>query len=58
MKMIKKGVLIADKRGTYVIDDMEDKYVFIRDVLRVNGKLTYGRRRVIGIKDLDNYKVV
>lgn len=56
---IKKGVWIADKRGTYAIADMEDNYVVIRDVLKTNnGKFVYGKRRIIGIKDLDNYVVV
>lgn len=57
--MIKKGIWIADKRGTYVIADMEDSYVFIKDVLKTNkGKFVYGRQRIIGIKDLDNYVIV
>ena len=57
--MIRKGVWIADKRGTYVIADMEDRYIFIQDVLRTSkGKIIYGKRRVIGVNDLDNYVVV
>ena len=57
--MIKKGVWIANKRGTYVIADMEDRYVFIKDVLKTkSGDIVYGKQRVIGIKDLDNYEVV
>ena len=60
MKMIKKGVWIADKRGTYIIDEMEDRYVVLRDVLMdKKGAVYYGRKkRFIGIQDLDNYKVV
>lgn len=60
MKMIKKGIWIADKRGTYIIDEMEDRYVILRDVLMDNnGVIYYGRKkRFIGIQDLDNYKVV
>lgn len=60
MKMIKKGIWIADKRGTYIIDEMEDRYVVLRDVLMDNkGAVYYGRKkRFIGIRDLDNYKVV
>lgn len=57
--MIKKGVWIANKRGTYVIDDMEDRYIFIRDVLKTSkGEFVYGKKRCIGIDDLDNYVVV
>lgn len=57
--MFKKSVWIADKRGTYCIWDMEDRYVILRDVLRTNkDKIVYGRQRIIGIKDLDNYVVV
>ena len=57
--MFKKGVWIADKRGTYCIDDIEDRYVKIKDVLRTReGKIVYGKERFIGIKDLDNYVVV
>ena len=57
--MIKKGVWIADKKGTYVIDDMEDRYVIIRDVMRDRkGAIYYGKKRFIGIDDLDKYAVV
>lgn len=60
MKMIKRGVWVADKRGTYIIDEIEDRYVVLRDVLMDNkGAVYYGRKkRFIGIQDLDNYKVV
>ncbi len=59
MKMIKKGVWIADKRGTYVIEVIDERYITLRDVVK-DGKGTfhYGRRRVIGVKDLDNYQRV
>ena len=58
--MIKKGIWIANKRGTFVVEDMEDRYVVIRDVLMdEKGAVYYGReKRFIGIQDLDNYKVV
>ena len=57
--LYKKGVWIADKRGTYCIDYIEDRYVRIKDVLRTReGKIVYGKQRYIGIKDLDNYVVV
>ena len=58
-KFIKKGVLIRNRKGTFIIDDMEDAYVAIRDVqFDKNGTMYCGKRRIIGIKDLDNYKVV
>ena len=57
--MYKKGVWIADKRGTYIIVDMEDRYIKIRDVLKDRrGNIVYGKERFIGTDDLDNYMVV
>lgn len=57
--MFKKGVLIADKWGTYIIVDLEDKFIKIRDVLKDRkGNIVYGKERFIGTKDLDNYRVV
>ena len=59
MKMIKKGIWIANKRGTFAIADIEDRYVAIRDVMiDKKGAFIYGRKRIIGIQDLDNYKVL
>ena len=57
--MFKRGVLIRNKKGLFIIDDMEDSYVFIRDVYYDKQGVRYcGKRKVIGIKDLDNYRVV
>lgn len=57
--MIKKGVMIANKRGTFVIDDMEENYVSIKDVMiDEKGAFVYGKKRIISTKDLDNYKIV
>lgn len=56
---IKKGVMIANKRGTYIVADMEDRYIQIRDVLKTSkGDIVYGKSRFIGVDDLDNYTLV
>lgn len=57
--MIKKGVMIANKRGTFVIDDMDNNYIAIRDVMIDNkGAYVYGKKKIISTQELDNYKLV
>ena len=57
-KMFKQGILIRNRKGTYIIDDFEDNYVAIRDIVYKGGIMCYGKRRIIGVKDLDNYVIV
>ena len=57
--MIKRGVWIANKRGTYIIVNMEDRFIQIKDVLKdKKGNILYGKTRFIGVDDLDNYELV
>ena len=59
MKMIKMGMWIKNKRGVYVVDSIEDRFVILRDVfLDDKGAIIYGnKKRFIGIEDLDNYSM-
>lgn len=57
--MIKRGVWIANKWGTYIVVDIEDKYIQIRDVLKDSkGNIVYGKTRFIGTDNLDDYVLV
>lgn len=59
MKWIRKGVWIADKRGTYAIEDIDNNYIILRDVIMDGrGAIHYGKKRIIRTKDLDNYSLV
>lgn len=57
--MIKRGVWIANKRGTYIIVDIDERFIQIKDVLKdEKGNILYGKTRFIGTDDLDDYVLV
>jgi hypothetical protein len=58
MDAIKVGMWIAYKgrKGVYLVADMDGEYITLKDVLiRKDGVVSYGRKRMITVKDLDNY---
>lgn len=59
--MIKRGIIIKDKRGFYIVDDVDvaDRFAIIRKIMRDRkGNIYYGNRIFIGLKQLDNYKLI
>jgi hypothetical protein len=59
--MIKPGTTIKDKRGYYIVDDIDtiDRFVIIRKVMEDRkGNIYYGRKRVIGLDQLSEYAIV
>jgi hypothetical protein len=58
MDAIKVGMWIAYKgrKGVYLVADMDGEYITLKDVLMSRqGAISYGRKRIITVKDLDNY---
>lgn len=57
---IKKGVMLADKKGTYIVADMDDRYIKLLGVYKDSkGNIGYGcKARFIGVDDLDNFVTV
>ena len=61
MNMIKLGMWITypNRKGVYLVADIDENYVILKDVLIDNrGAISYGKKRVITIKELDNYVMV
>lgn len=61
MQMIKPGTTIKDKRGYYIVDDIDtiDRFAIIRKVMEDRkGNIYYGRKRVIGLDQLSEYAIV
>lgn len=61
MRMIKMGMWIAmpKKKGVYAVEAIEDNYVVLKDVLiDKRGNIKYGKKRIIGVGDLDSYEMV
>lgn len=59
--MIKRGITIKDKKGFYIVDDVDmiDGFAIIRKIMKDGkGNIYYGKRIFIGLKQLDDYKVV
>lgn len=59
--MIKRGITIKDKRGYYIVDDVDtvDRFAVIRKIMKDGkGKIYYGKKIYIGLEQLDDYKVV
>jgi hypothetical protein len=59
--MIKPGTTIKDKRGYYIVDDIDtiDRFAIIRKVMEDRkGNIYYGRKRVIGLDQLSEYAIV
>jgi hypothetical protein len=58
MDNIKLGMWIAYKgrKGVYLVADMDGEYITLKDVLiSKDGVVSYGRKRMITVKELDNY---
>ena len=58
MGTIKIGMWVAypKRKGVYLVADIEDNYVTLKDVLiSRNGAVTYGKKHIITLKELDNY---
>lgn len=59
--MIKRGITIKDKRGYYIVDDVDtvDRFAIIRKIMADRkGNIYYGKKIYIGLEQLDDYKVV
>lgn len=59
--MIKRGITIKDKRGYYIVDDVDtvDRFAVIRKIMKDGkGNIYYGKKIYIGLEQLDDYKVV
>lgn len=58
MDTIKVGMWIAYKgrKGVYLVADMDGEYITLKDVIiSRQGAISYGRKRMITVKELDNY---
>ena len=53
-------MLVADKRGTYLVADMENNFIKLLDAFfDNNGVVYYGcKTRFIRTEDLDNFEIV
>jgi hypothetical protein len=59
--MFKNGITIRNQKGNYIIDDIDtiDRFVIIRKIMTDRkGEIYYGRKRVIGLDQLNEYQVV
>ena len=59
--LIKRGITIRNKKGYYIVADVDtiDRFAIIRQIMTdKKGNTYYGRNRVIGLKQLDEYEVV
>lgn len=60
-KMLKRGITIKDKKGYYIIADVDtvDRFAIIRKIMKDGkGNIYYGKNIFIGLKQLDDYVVV
>ena len=60
-KMIKSGITIKDKKGYYIIADIDtvDRFAIIRKIMKDGkGNIFYGKNIFIGLEQLDNYVIV
>ena len=58
MDNIKLGMWIAYKgrKGVYLVADIDGEYITLKDVLiSRQGAVSYGKKRMITVKELDNY---
>jgi hypothetical protein len=59
--MIKRGIKIKNKKGLYIVADVDtiDGFAIIREIMRnKKGEIFYGKNIFIGLKQLDDYMVV
>jgi hypothetical protein len=44
------------RKGVYLVADMDGEYITLKDVLiSKQGVISYGKKRMITVKELDNY---
>ena len=52
-------IAMPKKKGVYAVEAIEDNYVVLKDVLiDKRGNIKYGKKRIIGVGDLDSYEMV
>ena len=59
--MIKRGIIIKNNKGYYIVHDIDviDGFAIIRKIMNDGkGNIYYGTKIFIGLKQLDNYVVV
>lgn len=59
--MIKKGIIIKNKKGYYIVADVDtiDGFAIIRKIMPDGmGNIYYGKDIFIGLKQLDDYVIV
>ena len=59
--MIKRGITIKDKKGYYIVADVDtiDRFAIIRKIMKDGkGNIYYGKNIFIGLEQLDNYVIV
>lgn len=49
-----RGMYVKRGRKVYVVDEVNDKYVAIRQVGRRNNHIDYGKREYIGVEVFDS----
>lgn len=60
-KMIKQGITIKDKKGYYIVADVDtvDRFAIIRKIMKDGkGNIYYGKNIFIGLDKLNEYVVV
>ena len=60
-KMIRRGTTLKNKNGFYAVVDVDvvDGFAIIRKIMRDSkGAIYYGKNTFIGLKQLNDYKVV
>lgn len=60
-KMFKRGITIKDKKGYYIVTDIDtiDRFAIIRKIMTDGrGNIYYGKNIFIGLEQLDKYVIV
>lgn len=58
MNTIKLGMWVTrpNRKGVYLVADIEENYVTLKDVIiDKNGVISYGKKHLITMNELDNY---
>lgn len=59
--MIKRGITIKNKKGLYIVADVDtvDRFAIIRKIMPDSkGNIYYGKNIFIGLEQLDDYVIV
>lgn len=59
--MIKRGITIKNKKGLYIVADVDtiDSFAIIREIMtNKKGEIFYGKNIFIGLKQLNDYVIV